>query len=77
MPATSQPSVPAQAPLPVNGDNPERAVAWKFAQVFIAQTGSDINALAAKLAGNPIVAKYFTINSPEVVNALMGQAVPA
>lgn len=81
-PYTSQAAVAVPAPVSTAQqmsapDNPERAVAWKFAQIFMAQTAGDINALAQKLASNPVVAKYFSINSPEVVNVLMGQAVSA
>lgn len=67
--------VSSQAAMPTNGSNPEKDVAWKFAQVFVKQANGDPDALSKLLAANPVVSKYYTINSPEIMNMLM--AVPA
>lgn len=67
-------SAPAAAPAaaPTNGStiNHERATAAKFIKPLIQQTNGDATALAKKLAAMTLTAKYFTVDSPEVVEAL-------
>ena len=45
--------------------NPERAAAYEFLKVIVAQHKSNPAALAATIAANPIISKYFTVDSPE------------
>ncbi len=54
-----------------NGANPkERETAFKFVETLIAQTGGDEKALAARIAGMPMIAKYWTVDAAEVRAAL-------
>jgi hypothetical protein len=68
---------PAAAQAPAVDKN--REVALKFLPTMIKQwcaKGLDPEAVRAGLAGNPLLAKYFTVESPEVVELMMAQ-VPA
>lgn len=57
---------------PGNGQSdPERAVAEQFLPVLVKQA-EDRAELTKILAANPIVGKYFTVDSPEVVNLWKG-----
>jgi hypothetical protein len=60
---------------PSNGSNGnEKAIAEKFIPVLVAQAKGDMASLANLIANNALVAKYFNINSPEVLEALTKQA---
>jgi hypothetical protein len=68
---------PAQTTAPAQGGNgnggavdAERTTALKFVKVLINQTGGDADALSAKMASMPMIAKHFTVHSPEVVNLI-------
>lgn len=63
---------PATAHTNGNGSapNPERETAQQFLNVLVKQANGDVNALAAALANMPMVSKYFTITSPEVLQAM-------
>lgn len=67
-------SAPAQSAAPTNGNgnpvNHERETAAKFIKPLIVQANGDAQALATKLATMNLTAKYFTVDSPEVVEAL-------
>ena len=82
----NEPNKPADQPPPWeeknNGDKPngnERATALKFATVYIKnavrQGGGDLEKIRAGLrdtiAKQPLISKHFTIDSPEIVDALM------
>jgi len=57
-------------PAPVSTGDPERDVALKFLPALTAQAGNDPSKLAEIITSNPLVSKYFDINSPEVVALL-------
>lgn len=77
-PTASQPTSPQFNNNGNNGGahlNPEQAVAYKFLQVLVRNANGDLNKLAQQIAGNPVLAKYYTIESPEVLQLLQeGQA---
>lgn len=55
-----------------NGGNPERETALQFLGVLVKQAGGDKSKLAASIAMMPMISKYFTADSPEVVNFMAG-----
>jgi hypothetical protein len=55
-------------PPPQNGK--ERETALKFVQALVRQVNGDEDQLANRLAKMPLIAKHFTIQSPEVMNLL-------
>jgi len=55
-----------------NGANAERETAKAFLQALVKQAGGDKGKLAASIAQMPMIAKYFTADSPEVVQMLAG-----
>lgn len=52
-----------------NGDA-EKATALEFAKVLVGQYGEDKDALAKAMAEMPMIAKHFTIESPEIQQLL-------
>lgn len=63
----SKPAAPA-----TNGNgNAERATAEQFLGVLVKQAGGDVAVLSGLIANMPLVNKYFTVTSPEVLS-LMG-----
>lgn len=68
-PQTAQ-AAPAAAPTNGNGNNAERTVAAKFIPTFVKSCDGDLERLGKVLAANPLVSKYFTATSPEVVQAV-------
>lgn len=52
--------------------NAERETAKAFLQALVKQAGGDKSKLAASIAQMPMIAKYFTADSPEVVAMLAG-----
>jgi hypothetical protein len=75
-PAAVQP--PAAMSGNGNGSNPEKATAEKFLKVVVenacrgAISLEDARAnVAAKIAQMPMLAKHFTVDSPEVINLMM------
>lgn len=79
----SAPAAPAAA-APTNGGNgnKEKETAEKFLKVFVENAmrsaGGDLDKaskdLSEKLAAQPLVSKYFTADSPEVINLMMAAA---
>jgi hypothetical protein len=65
---------PVEVHNPTNGNGNEKAIAEKFIPVLVAQAKGDMASLANLIASNNLVAKYFNINSPEVLEALTKQA---
>lgn len=68
-----QPIPGFDAPAPANGNgngngsNPgEREVALKFLPALWNDAGKDVEKFAASISKNPLVSKYFDLNSPEV-----------
>lgn len=69
------------APAPAAVADPEKAVAMKFLPAYVKSAYSQANGdlmraqqlLAPMLAAQPILAKYFTVNSPEVSDMLANQ----
>jgi hypothetical protein len=67
------------APAPVNGNgNKERETALQFLKVYVeaaARGQTDLQVIREKLAGQiaiqPVIAKYFTVDSPETMNLIM------
>jgi hypothetical protein len=57
-----------------NGANPERETALQFLKVLVKQANGDRGKLAASIAQMPMIAKWFTIDSPEVGEILAGVA---
>jgi hypothetical protein len=71
----STPSTPA----PTNGapatTNPkERETALAFLKVLVPQWGMDFDKVAAGIASNPVIARHFTVQSPEVVELMAALA---
>ena len=52
----------------------ERDTALQFLKVLVKQANGDKGKLAASIAQMPMIAKYFTADSPEVVQAMAGVA---
>lgn len=63
---------------PANGVDKDRETALKFAKVYVQNacraSGGDLtkarDELAPKLAGQPLISKYFTVDSPEIVEMM-------
>ena len=55
-----------------NGNDTERETAKAFLQALVKQSGGDKSRLAASIAQIPMIAKYFTADSPEVVEMFAG-----
>lgn len=55
-----------------NGANAERETALQFLKVLVKQSNGDMGKLAGSIAQMPIIAKYFTADSPEVVEMFAG-----
>lgn len=55
-----------------NGANAERETAKAFLQALVKQSGGDKNKLAASISQLPMIAKYFTADSPEVAEFYAG-----
>jgi hypothetical protein len=76
-------TAPVQATLEESSQpNAERETALKFALVFVKNAvragGGDLDkinaALAPMLAGQKLIAKYFTVESPEIVDAILQES---
>lgn len=52
--------------------NAERETALQFLKVLVKQSNGDKSKLAASIAQMPMIAKFFTADSPEVVNLYAG-----
>ena len=52
--------------------NAERETALQFLKVLVKEAGGDMGKLAMDIAAMPMIAKHFTVNSPEVVEMLAG-----
>jgi len=57
---------PEQEPQPDGNGNSERKVAELFLKSLVQTVGKDRDKVAALLASQPLVSKYFTVDSPEV-----------
>lgn len=55
----------------------EKATALEFAKVLVAQCNGDLEKLATDIDGMEIVSKHFNVDSPEIIELLKAQAVPA
>ncbi|MFZ1742318.1 MAG: hypothetical protein WAT93_05655 [Pontixanthobacter sp.] len=55
---------------PAPASNAERETAKQFLSVLVKQAGGDVDALAGLIASMPLVSKYFSITSPEVLEAM-------
>lgn len=61
---------PTTAPAPVansNGNNAERAAAAKFLAPLWVASGRDVSKFAQLIAGQAVLAKFFTVDSPEAI----------
>ena len=58
--------LPLESDLPKNNGNGEREVAMKFLPSIVAMCNKDREKIAQMLASQPLVSKYFTVDSPEV-----------
>lgn len=67
---------PAPAATPAAAPSKDRDTALSFVKVLVNQYHRDPQALAAQIAGIPMIAKHFTIDSPEV-QALIAEAAKA
>jgi hypothetical protein len=74
---SATPAKPATQPAQPNG-NPEKETALTFLKFFVTQAAvnqTDLNVIRATVAENialqPLVSKYFTIDSPEVTGLIM------
>lgn len=67
-----QPQQQVQQPMPTNGKNsdPQREVALKFLPALVQMAAGDPGKLNELISQNDLVSKYFTINSPEVIQLL-------
>ena len=54
--------------------NAERETALQFLKVLVKQAGGDKSKLATSIAAMPMIAKYYTADSPEVVQMMAGVA---
>lgn len=75
-PQAELPPTPPPPPLPTNGGNPtaanpERETAKKFLPALWKVAGHDEAKFAALLANTPTIAKWFTMESPEVRDLLL------
>lgn len=61
------------APAPVASD--EKAIATQFLKALVANANGDMGKLATLIAGYPVVSKYYTADSPEVLAMLQPVAV--
>jgi hypothetical protein len=81
--ATSGAPAPVSAPAPVaNGSDPGKVAAMKFLPVIVKNAVSgqtDLNVIrstvATNLASMPQIGKYFTVDSPEVMDQIMGAMI--
>ena len=55
---------------PQNDMDSEKATAYKFLQLFVKGANGDLNVPAQKIASNKVIGKYFTIDSPEVIELM-------
>lgn len=67
----------APAAVPAGPSDAEKAVATKFLRPLWTASGGDLGKFAEMLASNALTAKYFTIDSPEVLDVLTPSAVAA
>ena len=65
---TPAPRTVAQPVQPVN--DPGRKTALNFLKAIVKGAGGDVDAVEAKIAQMPLISKYFSITSPEVVEAI-------
>jgi hypothetical protein len=54
--------------------NAERDTALQFLKVLVKQSGGDKGKLSASIAQMPMIGKFFTVDSPEVVEIMAGVA---
>lgn len=76
-------STPAPAPAPTNGNgaNTEQATALKFASAYVKnaarKSSKDLakmrEILVVELAKQPVISKYFTVDSPEIVEMMTAE----
>lgn len=69
-------ATPAAAAAPANGSSnaKERETAYAFLKVLVPQWGADLDKVAAGIAANPVIARHFSIQSPEVIELVAAQA---
>lgn len=63
----TQPAAPAAGS---NGNSKERETALAFLKVLVPQWGLDLDKVAAGIANNPVIARHFTAQSPEVIQLM-------
>ena len=66
------PTPPNTPPSTTAPSNPERVTAGKFLAAVWKQANGDLNTLAQKIAAMPLLNKYFTLDSPEVIALVTG-----
>ena len=50
-----------------NGNDRARETAWRFVEAIVKQEAGDAAKVGAKIGRMPLIAQYFTIDSPEVI----------
>jgi hypothetical protein len=66
------PGAGANGTAATTNGNAERETAKAFLQALVKQSGGDKGKLSASIAQMPMIAKYFTADSPEVVQMMAG-----
>jgi hypothetical protein len=73
----SQPEATAPTTAPASANSAERATALAFLKALLpkwAPTGQEMAAVEKGIAANPVLARHFNIQSPEVIDLLVAQA---
>jgi len=70
--ATDTPA-PAAAPASSGNGNAEKETAKMFLPALWKQAGQDVTKFMELINNNPLTSKYFTVNSPEVLNLVTQQ----
>lgn len=69
--AGGTPIAPPVAPAaPASPNDKERETALRFLPALWTSSSKDVSEFAKKLAGNPLTSKYFTLDSPEVIQLI-------
>lgn len=64
----------AAPPAPATpAGNPEQAAAAKFLAVIVKQCKGDVDLIAQKISAMPLLSKFYTIQSPEVIDLIAAE----
>lgn len=74
---TSPQAAPPQQAPKAPDNNAEKTTARMFLEPLWNASGGDLNKFAGLIADNPLISKYFSINSPEVIAIVQREAAHA